>query len=56
MTVNTTIERVASESYGRLLAFLCRLEERGLFRDGLLLPADGAGRERLLSGVAGLLG
>ena len=35
--------------------FLAWLEERGIFRGGRLLPADGAGRERLLRGVAGLL-
>jgi ethanolamine ammonia-lyase large subunit len=36
--------------------FAAWLTERGLYRDGILLPADGAGRERLLRGVAGLLG
>jgi ethanolamine ammonia-lyase large subunit len=35
--------------------FLAWLEERGIFRGGRLLPADGAGRERLLQGVSGLL-
>jgi ethanolamine ammonia-lyase large subunit len=35
--------------------FLVWLEERGIFRDGRLLPADGGGRERLLQSAAALL-
>jgi ethanolamine ammonia-lyase large subunit len=35
--------------------FLAWLEERGLFRGGRLLPADGRGRERLLEGMPALL-
>jgi ethanolamine ammonia-lyase large subunit len=35
--------------------FLAWLEERGIFRDGRLPPADGGGRERLLQSAAALL-
>ena len=35
--------------------FLAWLEERGIFRDGRLLPPDGRVRERLLHGMAALL-
>src|SRR5205814_637030 len=35
--------------------FAAWLEERGIFRDGYLLPADGAGRQGLLRGAASLL-
>ena len=35
--------------------FAAWLEERGIFREGMLLPGDDASRYRLLDGVAGLL-